>query len=359
METRRLRIAVTPGDGIGIETTREAVRVLAALADQRAFDLELTHLPWGADHFLATGETVPEGGFERLQRDVDAVLVGAFGDPRVPDNRHAKEILLGMRFRMDLYVNFRPVTCLHDRLSPLKRWGAADIDFAVFRENTEGSYVGMGGQFKRGTPDEMAIEEDVSTRRGVERICRRAFEYAERWDKPRRLGRRPRVLMADKSNVHRFGGELWHRTFFELAKEYPSCDASHLYVDALTMQMVREPGSLDVVVTNNMFGDIVTDLGAMLQGGLGVAGSGNIHPGKTSVFEPIHGSAPPMAGKGIANPIGSILTAGMLLSELGLPEPAARIERAVRSAIEAEETTGDLGGTLSTSAAADAILVRL
>lgn len=353
------RIAVVPGDGIGVETTREALTLLQELVSESALDLAFESLPWSADHFLETGETVPDGAFQKLARDFDAVLVGAFGDPRVPDNRHAREILLGMRFQMDLYVNFRPVKCLHDSLSPLKRWRAADIDFAVFRENTEGSYVGVGGVFKKGTPDEVALEEDVSTRKGVERICRHAFRFAGSSEKPRRLGRKPRVLMSDKHNVHRFGGELWRRTFFEVAEEFPGCEASHMFVDALTMQMIRDPASLDVVVTNNMFGDILTDLGAALQGGLGVAASGNIHPGRTSVFEPIHGSAPPLAGKGVANPIGSILTAAMMLEELGEPAAARRVETAVVSAIAAGETTVDLGGKLSTRAAGEAIRKRL
>jgi 3-isopropylmalate dehydrogenase len=294
-----------------------------------------------------------------LGRDFDAVLVGAFGDPRIPDMRHAKDILLGMRFRMDLYVNYRPVKCLHDSLSPLKRWSAKDIDFVILRENTEGSYVGLGGAFKKGTPDEVAIEEDVSTRKGVERICRRAFETARKLPRPAREGRKPRVLMSDKHNVHRFGGDLWDRTFQEVAAEYPDCEASHMFVDALTMQMVKNPSQLDVIVTNNMFGDIVTDLGAMLQGGLGMAASGNLHPGKTSMFEPIHGSAPYMAGKDLANPFGSILTVEMMLRELGHAEAASRVERAVVSCLADGATTKDLGGTLSTAQAGDAVLARL
>jgi 3-isopropylmalate dehydrogenase len=356
---RRLRIAVVPGDGIGVETTREAVRVLEALGSRGAIECALTPFPWGADHFLATGETIPEAAFGFLQRDFDAILAGAFGDPRVPDNRHAKEILLGLRFRLDLYVNHRPVRCLSDALSPLKRHGAKDIDFVIYRENTEGSYLGMGGSFKRGTPDETALEEDLATRKGVERICRHAFQSAEAWDKPRGLRRRPRVLMADKHNVHRFVGDLWHRVFLEVAAEFPSCDSSHMFVDALAMKMVLDPGSLDVVVTNNMFGDILTDLGAALQGGLGLAASGNIHPGRTSLFEPIHGSAPPLAGKGIANPFGSILTAAMMLRALGEEAPARLVEDAVTACVLAGEATVDAGGSLSTTRAGDAVLRRI
>ncbi len=350
-----MRIAVVPGDGIGVETTREAVKVLEALAARGEIAVAMTHFPWSADHYLATGVSMPDGGFEMLSRDFDAILVGAFGDPRIPDMRHARDVLLGMRFRMDLFVNYRPVKCLADRLSPLKQWGAADIDFVVFRENTEGSYVGIGGRFKPGAPEEFALEEDIATRKGVERICRVAFEHAMRFEKPKRLGRRPRVLMADKHNVHRYVGELWNEVFFAMAKEYPDCDASHMFVDALTMQMVKNPGALDVVVTNNMFGDIVTDLGAILQGGLGVAGSGNIHPGRTSMFEPIHGSAPYMAGKNVADPIGSILTVQMLLEHLGHAGLAARVERAVVGAI----ASVDAHSGLSTTQVGDMVVAAL
>jgi 3-isopropylmalate dehydrogenase len=356
---KALRLAVVPGDGIGLETTREAVNVLEALKSAGRVSATITAFPWGASHFLKTGETIPESAFAKLQSDFDAVLVGAFGDPRVPDNRHAREILLGMRVRMDLYVNHRPVKCLADSLSPLKGWGAKDVDFVVFRENTEGAYLGMGGSFKKGTPDETAIEEDLTTRKGVERICRHAFQFASRLEKPKKLGRKPRVLMADKHNVQRFGGDLWHRTFLEVAQSFRVCEPHHMFVDALAMQMIRDPSSLDVVVTNNLFGDILTDLAAALQGGLGMAASANIHPGKTSVFEPVHGSAPPLAGKNVANPFGSILTLAMLLGELGEKGLAERVERAVSACLKVNETTADLGGRLSTSQAGDAVIRHL
>jgi 3-isopropylmalate dehydrogenase len=352
------RIAVVPGDGIGVETTREAVRVLEALVREGALLAELTPIPWSAEHTLATGRALPEGAFERLRRDFDAVLVGAFGDPRIPDMSHAKEILLGMRSRLDLFANIRPVKCLDDRLSPLKG-DASEIDFLVLRENTEGAYVGMGGRFLADSKDEVAIEGDVTTRVGTERICRYAFERARRFGKPRRLGRPPRVLMADKHNVQRFGGELWRRVFFEVARDFPDCEASHLFADTLAMEMVLRPASFDVIVTNNLFGDILSDLAAALVGGLGVTPSGNVHPGQISVFEPVHGSAPPLAGKGIANPLGSILSAAMLLQHLGEEAAAGRVERAVAACVKAGETTADLGGKLSTAAAGNAVLVRL
>ncbi len=347
------------GDGIGVETTREAVRVLEALAREGALRAELTPFPWSADHTLAAGRALPEGAFERLRRDFDAVLVGAFGDPRIPDMSHAKEILLGMRSRLDLFANVRPVKCLDDRLSPLKGVPASEIDFLVLRENTEGAYVGMGGRFLADTKDEVAIEGDVTTRAGTERICRYAFECARRFGKPRRLGRPPRVLMADKHNVQRFGGELWRRVFLEVAGDFPDCEASHLFADTLAMDIVRRPASFDVIVTNNLFGDILSDLAAALVGGLGVTPSGNVHPGQLSVFEPVHGSAPPLAGKGIANPLGSILSAAMLLRHLGEEAAAGRVDRAVAASVKAGETTVDLGGKLSTAAAGSAVLARL
>jgi 3-isopropylmalate dehydrogenase len=347
-----MRIAIVAGDGIGVDVTKEAVKVLEAVDRRRSLDLQLTSFPWSADHYLATGETVPPGAFDRLARDFDAVFMGAFGDPRVPDMKHAAEILLGARFQLDLYVNFRPVRCLADRLCPLRGYAAKDVDFVVFRENTEGAYVGSGGNFKKGTPDEVAVQEDLSTRKGVERILRAAFEHA-------RTRPRKRLVMSDKSNAMRFVGDLWQRAFAEVAREFPDIASSHLYIDALCMQIVRDPRAFDVVVTNNMFGDIVTDLGAALQGGLGMAASGNIHPGRLSMFEPVHGSAPKYAGTGKANPFGAILTIGLLLEHVGRSAEAAAIERAVQSCVEAERCTSDVGGTLSTAQAGDAVVERL
>ena len=345
------RYAMVPGDGIGVDVTKEAVKVLEAASDAFGFGLTLQHFPFGAEHYLATGETLPEGTLE-LWSGFDAVFMGAFGDPRVPDMKHAADILLGARFRLDLYVNYRPVRCLDDRLCPLKGFGAEDVDFVVFRENTEGSYVGAGGHLKKGTPDEVAVQEDVSTRKGVERIIRYAFEYA------RARGRR-RVVMSDKSNAMRFVGDLWQRAFADVAKDYPEIEASHLYIDALCMQMVKDPRQFEVIVTNNMFGDIATDLGAALQGGLGMAASGNIHPGRVSMFEPVHGSAPKYAGTGKANPFGAILTAGLLLDHLGRGAEAVAVEAAVAACVREGAATADVGGSLSTSQAGDAVCQRL
>jgi len=349
---RMKKIAVVPGDGIGPEVIDAGMRVLEHVSSAHNLALEFTHFGWNADEYLRTGVSMPPGAMDDIRVNYDAVYLGAFGDPRVPDMKHAADILLGMRFQLDLYVNYRPVKLLDERLCPIKGKGVDDVDFVIFRENTEGAYVGMGGNFKKGTPDEIAVQEDISSRRGVERIIRYAFEFAKK------TGRKS-VCMSDKNNVMRYGGDLWLRTFEDVAKDYPDIEHFHMFVDALTMQMVRAPEMFEVIVTNNMFGDIVTDLGAALQGGLGVAASGNIHPKRVSLFEPIHGSAPKYAGQDVANPIGAILTAAMMLDYLGLTEPAKQIEQAVTDAIRAGETTKDLGGSLGTKKAGEAILRRL
>jgi 3-isopropylmalate dehydrogenase len=345
-------IAVIPGDGIGPEVVHEALRVLRYLNDAQALELEFVDFDWGAERFLRDGVTLPQGALKMLTADFSAILAGAFGDPRVPSNKHAEDILLGMRRGLDLYINLRPVRLLNDRLTPLLNRKTTDIDFVVFRENTEGAYCGAGGFLKQGTADEIALQDEVNTRGGVERIIVAAFEYA-------RANGRKRVTMADKSNVQRFGGDLWQRVFKEVAETYPEITANHQYVDAMAMYMVLDPTQYDVIVTNNLFGDILTDLGAAIQGGLGLAASGNIHPGKVSLFEPVHGSAPPLAGKGIANPIGAILTSAMMLEYLGFQTLSKDIEQAVRAAISANETTRDLGGQLSTEEAGAAIVAHL
>jgi 3-isopropylmalate dehydrogenase len=352
--TQAKRIAVLPGDGIGRDVIPEAIKVLTS----SGAPIELTEFDWGAARFLADGLTVPADGFGMLAGDFDAILVGAFGDPRVPTNIHAKEILLGMRFKMDLYANVRPVRLLDAALCPLKGVEPKDVDFVVIRENTEGVYVDAGGVFKQGTEDEVAIQEDINTRKGVERIIRYAFEYCEKHTKLDGE-RRNRVLMSDKSNAMTHAGGLWQRVFKEVSREYPQIKAEHMYVDALCMQMVRDPRQFDVIVTNNMFGDILTDLAAGLQGGLGMAASGNIHPGKTSMFEPVHGSAPPIAGKNIANPIGAMLTSAMMLHHLGLTTEAAKIEDAVLEAVRQKKTTQDIGGALGTREVGDWVAGRL
>ncbi len=347
-----MRLAIIPGDGIGKEVTAEAVKVLRRVESVfgRRFDIEM--LPWGADHYLASGVTIPPNGYAMLRDDFDAIFIGALGDPRVPDNRHARDILLGTRFELDLYVNYRPVKLLHERLCPLKHRTTADVDFVVFRENTEGVYVGVGGRFKPGTEDEIALQEEVNTYKGVHRIVKHAFEYA------RANGRR-RVCMADKSNAMADGHALWQRVFRELSAQYSEIEPRHLYIDALALLLIQDPSPFEVIVTNNLFGDIITDLGAALQGGLGLAASGNIHPGRTSMFEPVHGSAPPLAGKNVANPMGAILSAGLMLQSLGLVHEGAAIEAAVKHAIDTGNGTAEIGGKLGTKETGDFIAKQL
>ncbi len=347
-------IAVIAGDGIGKEVIPQAVKVMEAAGAA----VEWTTFDWGADRYLADKVTVPPDGFTILARDFDAILVGAFGDPRVPSNIHAREILLGMRREMDLYANVRPVRLLDASLCPLKGIEPGDLDFVVIRENTEGVYGDLGGVFKQGTPDEVAIQEDINTRKGVERIIRYAFEYCASNQKLDGSPRR-RVLMCDKSNAITHAGGLWQRTFKEVAQEHPRIETQHMYVDALCMQMVRDPREFDVIVTNNMFGDIITDLAAGLQGGLGMAASGNLRPGKTSMFEPVHGSAPPIAGKNIANPFGAILTAAMMLANLGMAAETQKIEDAVLEAVRQKKTTADIGGTFGTREAGEWVAQRV
>jgi 3-isopropylmalate dehydrogenase len=353
-EIQKKRIAVIPGDGIGREVIPQALKAIEASGAA----VEFSEFDWGADRYLSDGMTVPPDGFAMLGRDFDAIFAGAFGDPRVKTNIHAKEILLGMRFKMDLYANVRPVRLLDAGLCPLKGIEPKHVDFAVIRENTEGVYTDAGGVFKQGTPDEIATQEDINTRKGVERIIRYAFDYCEQH---RKLDGSPRqsVLMCDKSNAMTHAGGLWQRVFKEVSAEYPQIKPQHMYVDALCMQMVRDPRPFDVIVTNNMFGDIITDLAAGLQGGLGMAASGNIHPGKTSMFEPVHGSAPPIAGKNMANPFGAILTAAMMLAYLGFTREAEKVEAAVLEAVRQKKTTQDVGGTLGTREAGEWVAERI
>ncbi|HET8647056.1 MAG TPA: 3-isopropylmalate dehydrogenase [Vicinamibacteria bacterium] len=352
MSAPDLRIAVVPGDGIGVDVTAEGVKALTAVAEASGRTARLQSFDWGAETYLRTGVALPEDALDMLQENFDAILFGAVGDPRVPDNKHAADILLGLRFRLDLYVNHRPVKLLHEKLCPLKGASVADVDLVVFRENTEGLYVMMGGNFKKGTPDEVATEVDLNTRKGVERIVRHAFQHA-------RQAGRTRVCMADKANVLVHAHDLWQRVFKEVAAEYAGIEATHLYVDNLCLQLVRKPAQFQVIVTSNMFGDIVTDLAAGLQGGLGMAASGNIHPGRLSLFEPVHGSAPPFAGRNVANPMGSILTTALMLEHLGWTEEGRRLEEAVRWAVETGRTTADIGGPLGTREVGDAIAARL
>jgi 3-isopropylmalate dehydrogenase len=325
MNEKKISIAVIPGDGIGPEVINAALLVLDATKSVVPIHYEL--FPFGADHYLSTGETLPEKTFLRFESQFQGILTGAFGDPRIPNGAHSKELILGLRRRLDLFINFRPVHLLDERLSPLKTKGLRQIKFDIFRENTEGLYAGIGGKFKAGTDDEIAIEEMIVTRKGVQRIIRHAFEFANR-------AKRRRVTLVDKSNVLKFGHEIWLRTFKEVAKEFPNIESKHLYVDAAAMMLVRNPEEFDVIVTENMFGDILSDLGAELQGGMGFAPSVSYHPGKHAYFEPVHGSAPEIAGLQVANPIAAILTISILLSHFGYQREASLIIEAVKWSLE-------------------------
>lgn len=345
------KIALIAGDGIGVDVTREAAKVLRTISDKRGLGLELVDWDLGAERYLRTGVAITDDEMAELAT-YDAIFLGALGDARVPDNAHARAILLGMRFRFDLYINLRPVRLLDARFCPLKDVKEADVDIVIFRENTEGLYVGVGGQFKRDTPDEIAVEQDVNTRKGVERIIRAAFEYAK-------TNGRKRVTLTDKANAMQHAGELWRRTFKQVASEFAGIETHAVYVDALALDLIRRPAAYDVIVAGNLFGDIISDLAAALAGGLGLAPSANLHPGKPGLFEPVHGSAPDLVGTGKANPLAAILTVGLMLENLGQPELNDAIEQAVRAALKDNRVTPDLGGTLSCSEVGDWVCGRL
>ncbi len=318
---RDYRIAVIPGDGIGPEVVREALRVLERVAAVEGFRVTTTPYPFGAEHYLRTKEIFPDPAFLEVKQH-DAILLGAIGDPRIEVGLLEFGIIAKLRFELDLFVNLRPVKLYAEHLCPLKDTGPKDVDFVVVRENTEDAYAGMRGFFKKGTPDEVATQEIIFTRKGVERVIRYAFELARRRNKANKL------TLIDKANAVR-AMDLWTRTFAEVGAEYPDITRDHQYIDAACMYVVRDPAQYDTAVTSNMFGDIFTDLAAMIQGGLGIAASGNIHPGQVSLFEPIHGSAPKYAGKGVANPIAAIMAVQMMLDWLGEAAAAKRVEDAV------------------------------
>jgi 3-isopropylmalate dehydrogenase len=343
-------VAVIGGDGIGPEVIAEGMKVLDEVAGSGAFSFDL--LPYSADYLLEHGRSMPEGELERFGREYDAIYLGALGDPRVPDMRHAADILLGARRELDLYINRRPVRLLNEALCPLKGRARGDIDIVIFRENTEGSYAGVGGSLRRGTQHEIAITEMIATYRCTERIIRASFEYAVERN-------RKSVCMASKHNAIPAAHGLWSRVFREVAQDFPTIEHFELFGDVAAMELVRDPTRFDIIVTSNLLGDILSDLAAQIVGGIGLAPSANIHPGSTSLFEPVHGSAPDIAGQGGANPLAAILTASMLAYHLGLNAEARQIVRAVDAVITAGETTRDLGGDLDTRSAGDAVCARL
>ena len=317
------KIAVMGGDGTGPEVAAEGLKVLEAAAGKFNFKLELTDFNYGGDRYLRTGEVLPENAVDELKKH-DAIFLGAIGHPDVKPGILEKGILLSLRFALDQYINLRPVILYPNVETPIKNKGPEDIDFVVVRENTEGLYAGAGGVLKRGTPDEVAIQESINTRKGVERCIRFAFEYA------RKRNKRKQVTLCGKTNVLTFAFDLWERAFYEVAEEYPDIKTDYAHVDATCMWMVKNPEWFDVIVTDNMFGDIITDLGAMIQGGMGIAAGGNINPDGVSMFEPIGGSAPKYTGKNVINPLAAIGAAQMMLDHLGETEAAQAIENAIR-----------------------------
>mgnify|MGYP001588385875 CR=1 FL=1 len=346
-------IGVVAGDGIGPEVINEGLKVLRSVKD--GFDVNLVEYPYSGAHYLKTKELVPDRVIDEW-RTLDAVYLGAIGHPDVEPGLVERSVIMGLRLGLDLYVNLRPVKLFAEHLCPLKDKTPKDVDFVVIRENTEDAYAGVGGIFRKGTADEVAIAEMVFTRKGTERVIRYAFEFARRrggaMSSPTR---RPKLTMVDKANAIR-AQDLWTRVFAEVGKDYPDIDQNHLYVDACCMLMVKSPEAFDVVVTTNLFGDIVTDLGAMIQGGLGAAASGNINPGKTSMFEPIHGSAPDIAGQGVASPIGAILSLSMMLDYLGEKNTAARVESAVANLLRSKRLPSvDAKSGLSTAEVGDMV----
>lgn len=317
------RVAIMGGDGTGPEVVAEGVKVLEAAAKKFDFSLELTEFDYGGDRYLRTGEVLPENAAEELSK-YDAIFLGAIGHPDVKPGILEKGILLSLRFALDQYINLRPVILYPNVETPLKDKGPEDIDFVVVRENTEGLYAGAGGVLKKGTPDEVAVQESINTRKGVERCIRFAFEYA------RKRNKKKTVTLCGKTNVLTFAFDLWERCFYEVAEEYPDIKTEYAHVDATCMWMVKNPEWFDVIVTDNMFGDIITDLGAMIQGGMGIAAGGNINPEGVSMFEPIGGSAPKYTGKNVINPMASIGAAQMMMEYLGEDAAAAAIEKGIR-----------------------------
>ena len=324
-------IAVLPGDGIGDEVVREGLRVLTAAEEIFGFKTKREVLPYGADHFLATGETMPDAAIDRI-RQMQAVLLGAIGDPRIEVGKLEFAIIAGLRFKLDLFVNLRPIKLFHEGLCPLKDKRPEDIDMVICRENTEDAYAGIFGFLKKGTQDEVANQLMIYSRRGTERIIRYAFELARKRG-PKAGADKAQVTLIDKANAVR-AQDIWTRTFAEVATEYPDVKTDHAYIDAACMWMVKNPEWFDVAVTPNLFGDIITDLGAMIQGGMGVAASGNIHPGKVSMFEPIHGSAPKYRGQNKANPLATIMAVSMLLDHLDQREASRAVEGAVAALLQ-------------------------
>ncbi|MBF0224785.1 MAG: 3-isopropylmalate dehydrogenase [Desulfobacterales bacterium] len=325
--TKEYKIAVIPGDGTGPEVVAEGLKVLQTVEKKCDFTFKFTEYKIGGDHYKATGEILSEETMKLIGKN-DAAYLGAIGHPDVKPGILEKGILLKLRFHFDQYINLRPVKLYEGVYTPIKDKGPKEIDFIVVRENTEGLYAGAGGCLKYGTPDEVAVQESINTRKGVERCVRYAFEYCKKRNKAKK------ITLCGKTNVLTYAFDLWERTFYEVAKEYPDIKTDYAHVDAICMWMVKNPEWFDVIVTDNMFGDIITDLGAMIQGGMGIAAGGNINPQGLSMFEPIGGSAPKYTGKKVINPIAAIMAAQLMLETLGEFKAASYIEKAVMKVLK-------------------------
>ena len=342
-------IAVIPGDGTGPEVIDEGIKALDAAGEKFDFTLNYTTYDLGGEHYQKTGEILNDDTIEKLQT-ADSIFLGAIGHPDVKPGVLEKGLLLKLRFACDQYINLRPVKLYPGVATPLKDKNVEDIDFTVIRENTEGLYAGAGGFLKKGTPDEIAIQESINTRKGVERCLRYAFEYTRKRNQAKKL------TLCGKTNVLTYAFDLWERAFYEVAKDYPDIETDYAHVDAICMWMIKNPEWFDVIVTDNMFGDIITDLGAMIQGGMGVAAGGNINPEGVSMFEPIGGSAPKYTGQGVINPIAAIMAGSLMLDYLGEKEAAAAIEQSVMQTIKNDLKSVEAKGMgISTSQAGDCV----
>jgi 3-isopropylmalate dehydrogenase len=344
-------IASIPGDGIGPEVTREALRVLKIASEIYGFDYKLTEYPFGSEHYLATKEIFPEPAFEEV-KGMNAIYLGAIGDPRLPVGLIEYGVIAKMRFELDLFVNLRPIQLFDERFCPLKDKRPEDVDMVIVRENTEGAYTGMHGFAHKGQATEVATQTMVYTRQGTERVIRYAFELA------RARNKRKTVTLIDKANAVR-AQDLWTRTFDDVSKDYPDIKKEHAYIDAACMWMVKNPEWFDVGVTPNLFGDIITDLGAMVQGGMGIAASGNINPGNVSLFEPIHGSAPKHAGKNVASPVAAILATSMMLDYLGEKTASKAVEDCIRELLKTNRIKGVGTAVHPTSEVGDMVVEAL
>lgn len=342
------KIAIIPGDGVGMDVTAEAVKVLEAIMERSGLDLQLVHFDCGAEKYLETGVTIADEQIEEFRQDFDAIFLGALGDPRIPDDACARNILQGLCLKLDLYVNYRPVRLLNAKYCPLKDKKPEDINFVVFRENLEGLNSDIGGVFKKGTLDEEVIYQSISTRKGVQRIIQNAFEFA------RRRGLK-KVAFSSSGNAFYSENDLWASVLEEAGQDYPEIEKSSLTLEDMVRRILRYPEQLEVIITCNTFGDIVADLGAELQGGTGLAAEGNLHPGKVSLYMPVHGPLPEHAGQNVANPLAAITAAAIMLEHLGFQQEAAWINAAVKYALDTDNVTHDLGGRLGTRQVGDFI----